>query len=86
MRQPFRWKQDLVHWHRDADGHYWRNDGLATCTRWASGAWTCAIRPGVEADWQESPYSWGALHAAQSECRRMHQRLATTQAREREAP
>ena len=77
--EHFRWTPDLTTWHRQARGTYASNDGLSCARRQLNGRWVCSIRPDLESKWQESPYRWGALHAAQSECRRMHAKLRSAE-------
>ena len=71
---------DLTNWHTEGRGVYVHNNGMAKVEK-RGNRWVPFIRSSVDACWQESRYVYGALHAAQDDCRRELQKAALIQGR-----
>lgn len=71
--QNFKFQPDLITWHKEGTGVYVSNCGLQKCTKINpnTNSWLPSIRVTLDADWQDSKWTFSALHAAQDECRRM---------------
>ena len=70
LNEMFKFQPDIVNWHKESKGTWVSNDGLRKCRKIKS-TWLPSIRLDVEAEWEDSKWLFGALHAAQDECRRM---------------
>ena len=66
----FKFKPDTVNWHREGKGVWVSNDGLRKCEK-RGNDWLPSVRPDVDSEWEDGKWLYGALHAAQDECRRM---------------
>ena len=75
----FRFQPDLLTWRKTGKGVYESLDGLQRVEKQGN-VWAPAVRDDVSQAWSASKHVFGALHAAQDECRRMLAKARASQA------